>query len=54
MLSLGLGFCSLGYEMFLLRLFALMHEPLPFTFAAVITGLLLMTTYTPSMSGASP
>jgi predicted membrane-bound spermidine synthase len=40
-LALGLGFCSLGYEMFLLRLFALMHEPLPFTFAAVITGFLL-------------
>ncbi len=37
-LALGLGFCSLGYEMFLLRLFALLHEPLPFTFAAVITG----------------
>jgi hypothetical protein len=41
-LALSLGFCSLGYEMFLLRLFALLHEPLPFTFSAVITGFLLL------------
>jgi spermidine synthase len=36
-----LGFCSLGYEMALLRLFALERGPLPSTFAFVITGFLL-------------
>ncbi|MGB9148920.1 MAG: hypothetical protein WCB36_01600 [Burkholderiales bacterium] len=40
-LSLALGFCALGYEMLLLRLIALRHEPLPFTFAAVLAGFLL-------------
>jgi spermidine synthase len=40
-LALGLGFCSLAYEMHLFRALALRHEPLPFTFAAVITGFLL-------------
>ncbi len=40
-LALGLGFCSLGYEMYLFRLIPLRHEPLPFTFAAVLTGFLL-------------
>jgi predicted membrane-bound spermidine synthase len=40
-LAFGLGFCSLGYEMYLFRLIPLRHEPLPFTFAAVLTGYLL-------------
>jgi predicted membrane-bound spermidine synthase len=40
-LALGLGFCSLGYEMFLLRLIPLTHQPLPFIFAAVLAGFLL-------------
>ena len=40
-LAFGLGFCSLGYEMFLLRLIPLRHQPLPFIFAAVLTGFLL-------------
>jgi spermidine synthase len=40
-LALGLGFCSLGYEMYLFRLIALRHQPLPFTFASVLTGFLL-------------
>ena len=39
-LALGLGFCSLGYEMHLFRLMPLKHLPLPFTFAAVLTGFL--------------
>ncbi|NOY30218.1 MAG: hypothetical protein GXP28_08565 [Planctomycetes bacterium] len=39
-LALGLGFCSLGYEMYLFRLIPLRHEPLPFTFAAVLAGFL--------------
>lgn len=40
-LSLALGFCALGYEMLLFRIVALSHQPLPFTFAAVLTGFLL-------------
>lgn len=40
-LAFLLGAASLGYEMVLLRLFALRHEPLPFTFATVLTGFLL-------------
>ncbi len=40
-LALGLGFCSLGYEMYLFRLIPLRHQPLPFTFAAVLAGFLL-------------
>ena len=40
-LAAGLGFCSLGYEMYLFRLIALRHQPLPFTFAAVLTGFLV-------------
>ena len=39
-LAMGLGFCSLGYEMHLFRLMPLKHLPLPFTFAAVLTGFL--------------
>ncbi len=41
-LALGLGLCSLGYEMYLFRLIPLRHEPLPFTFAAVLAGFLLL------------
>lgn len=40
-LALGLGFGSLGFEMVLFRLIPLRHEPLPFTFAAVLGGFLL-------------
>jgi spermidine synthase len=40
-LAFLLGAASLGYEMVLLRLFALRHEPLPYTFATVVTGFLL-------------
>ena len=40
-LALGLGFCSLGFEMALFRLMSLRHQPLPFTFAAVLGGFLL-------------
>lgn len=40
-LAFGLGFCSLGYEMYLFRLIPLRHEPLPFTFATVLAGFLL-------------
>ncbi len=40
-LAFGLGFCSLGYEMILFRLFALELRPLPYTFAAVVAGFLL-------------
>lgn len=36
-----LGFCALGYEMALFRLFALKRGPLPSTFAFVITGFLV-------------
>lgn len=39
-LALGLGFCSLAYEMHLFRLMPLKHQPLPFTFAAVLAGFL--------------
>jgi spermidine synthase len=38
---LALGFCSLGYEMALLRLFGLRRGPLPYTFAFVIAGFLI-------------
>ena len=40
-LGFGLGFCSLAFEMYLFRLLPLRHEPLPFTFAAVLGGFLL-------------
>jgi spermidine synthase len=40
-MALGLGFCSLAYEMYLLRLVAWRHQPLPFIFAAVLAGFLL-------------
>src|SRR5262245_35582102 len=40
-LAFGLGFCSLGFEMYLLRIIALRHEPLPYTFGAVVSGFLL-------------
>lgn len=40
LLALGLGFCSLAYEMHLFRLMPLKHQPLPFTFAAVLAGFL--------------
>lgn len=40
LMALGLGFCSLGYEMHLFRLMPLKHLPLPFTFAAVLSGFL--------------
>ncbi len=40
-LALGLGFCSLAYQMLLFRLCALVHEPLPYTFSMVLTGFLL-------------
>jgi spermidine synthase len=40
-LALALGFCALAYEMLLLRMVALRHEPLPYTFAAVLTGFLV-------------
>lgn len=41
LLALGLGFCSLAYEMHLFRLMPLKQQPLPFTFAAVLSGFLL-------------
>lgn len=41
LLAFGLGFCALGYEMYLFRLVPLRHQPLPFTFAAVLAGFLL-------------
>ena len=40
MLAMGLGFYFLAYEMYLFRLMPLMHLPLPFMFAAVLTGFL--------------
>lgn len=41
LLAAGLGFCSLAYEMHLFRLIPLKQQPLPYTFAAVLTGFLL-------------
>jgi spermidine synthase len=40
-LGFGLGFLSLAYEMLLLRLVALVHGPLPFTFATTLCFYLL-------------
>ncbi len=40
-LAFGLGFCALGYEMTLFRLFALELWPLPYVFATVVAGFLL-------------
>ncbi len=39
-LGLFMGLLSLGYEMYLFRAMALAHEPLPYTFAAVLGGFL--------------
>ena len=36
----GLGFCSLCFEMYLFRLIPLRHQPLPYTFSAVLAGFL--------------
>ncbi len=41
-LMFSLGFCSLGYQMVLYRLFALERQPLPHVFAMVLTGFLLL------------
>lgn len=41
LLAAGLGFCSLAYEMHLFRLMPLKQQPLPYTFAAVLSGFLL-------------
>jgi spermidine synthase len=40
-LGLALGFLSLGYEMYLFRLIALIYEPLPYTFSATLCLYLL-------------
>jgi spermidine synthase len=40
-LGTALGFLSLGYEMYLLRLVSLAHEPLPYTFAYTLFFFLL-------------
>jgi spermidine synthase len=40
-LAFGLGFCALAYEMLLLRISTLVHEPQPATFSMVLTGYLL-------------
>jgi spermidine synthase len=40
-MGFALGFLSLGYEMLLYRQVPLAHEPLPYTFAVVLTGFLL-------------
>jgi len=39
--ALGLGLCALAYEMVLLRVSALVHEPQPSTFSMVLVGFLL-------------
>ncbi len=52
LLALGLGFCSLGYEMHLFRLMPLKHLPLPFTFAAVLTGFLAFWSLGAALSSA--
>ncbi len=39
--ALGLGLCALAYEMVLLRISALVHEPQPSTFSMVLVGFLL-------------
>jgi len=52
-LALGLGFCSLGYEMYLFRLIALRHQPLPFTFASVLAGFLLFWSLGAALSASA-
>ncbi|MDP2305623.1 MAG: hypothetical protein Q8P18_06320 [Pseudomonadota bacterium] len=39
-LGFAMGLLSLGYEMYLFRAMALVHEPLPYTFTAVLCGFL--------------
>jgi spermidine synthase len=39
--ALGLGLCALAYEIVLLRISALVHEPQPSTFSMVLVGFLL-------------
>ena len=46
-----LGFLSLGYEMYLLRLVALAHEPLPYTFAFTLLFFLLFWTLGVGLAG---
>jgi len=52
-LALGLGFCSLGFEMALFRLMPLRHQPLPFTFAAVLGGFLFFWSLGAALSSRS-
>ena len=40
-LAFGLGACALAYELILLRINILVHEPQPATFSMVLTGYLL-------------
>jgi spermidine synthase len=51
--SLGfvLGFLSLGYEMYLLRLVSLAHEPRPYTFAFTLLFFLLFWTFGVALAG---
>ncbi len=35
-MGFGLGFCSLAYEVYVMRLFSLAHEPLPVIFSVVV------------------
>jgi len=46
-----LGFLSLGYEMFLLRLVALAHEPRPYTFALTLLFFLLFWSIGVALAG---
>lgn len=50
-LGFVLGFLSLGYEMFLLRLVALAHEPRPYTFAFTLLFFLLFWTFGVAFAG---
>jgi spermidine synthase len=53
-LVFGLGFCSLGYEMTLLRLAALRDASRPLVFAAVISGFLLYWSVGAALSAIAP
>lgn len=53
-LGFSLGFLSLGYEMFLLRLVSLAHEPRPYTFAFTLLFFLLFWTSGVWLSGRRP
>ncbi len=53
-LAFGLGAVSLAYEMYLLRVLPLRHEPLPYTFGAALLGVLVWWSVGAALAAGRP